>query len=132
MRRFFLAALSVLIVEGCVLREFVIESEPSGAEVYLDGARIGKTPLKRSFEHYGTHRVVLRMPKETGYLARVGKVHLKVPWWQFFPLDFITEILLPFKITDRHTFFFRLEKVGEIPADLKKKAEKWKKDGSSE
>ena len=129
MRRLLLVVLGFLLLEGCVLREFTIESEPSGAEVYLDGVRIGKTPLKRSFEHYGTHRVVLRMPKGTGYLACVGKVRLKVPWWQIFPLDFITEVLLPFKITDRQTFFFRLEKVGQIPDELKKKAEEMRKSG---
>ncbi|MCX7703158.1 MAG: PEGA domain-containing protein, partial [Planctomycetota bacterium] len=67
MNRLPIVALFLLpLLGGCVLREFLIQSEPAGAEVFLDGRYIGKTPLKQSFDFYGTHRVVLR---KNGYIA---------------------------------------------------------------
>lgn len=126
MHRLTVATAILFVLNGCVIREFTIKSEPSGAEVYIDGRRVGKTPLRRSFEHYGTRRIVLYMPQKAGYLAYVGRIHLKIPWWQCFPLDFITDVLVPFKITDRKEFFFKLKKIEEIPEDLSERAEKFK------
>jgi hypothetical protein len=60
----------------------VITSEPSGAEVWLDGQRIGATPLLSLVLPAGTHQVVLRkygykeyrapLPVTAGRLAQVA------------------------------------------------------------
>ncbi|TBH20773.1 PEGA domain-containing protein [Thermus thermamylovorans] len=48
----------------------LLESIPSGAEVYLDGALRGRTPLRLSLEE-GTYRVELRAPGHEPYGAAV-------------------------------------------------------------
>ena len=39
---------------GCVEREMLIETEPSDAMVYLDGEKMGPSPVSVNFVHYGT------------------------------------------------------------------------------
>ena len=60
---FFGGALAVALIaagmSGCVDRRFVIDSDPPGAQVYLDGAPLGKTPLPSCEASLGRH--VVRM-----------------------------------------------------------------------
>jgi len=129
MMRFLLLSLICLAVGGgCVLREFTIRSEPSGAEIFIDGKQLNKTPFTQRFDFYGTHRVVLRYK---GYLTYEGEIRLKIPWWQYFPFDLFTEIL-PFEIKDSQDFSFTLKKAEEIPQDLKKKAEEMNREWRSD
>ena len=110
MKRFFavfLILFTVLPVSGCVRRIVTIESEPPGAEVYFDRTLVGRTPCSHRFLYYGTHR--LELVKE-GYANLHSKLKLKGPVYEYFPLSFFSEVLIPWQITDRHNFAFKLEK----------------------
>ncbi|MBL8859664.1 MAG: PEGA domain-containing protein [Planctomycetes bacterium] len=85
---------------GCAAqRELTIDSTPPGALVRLDDMVVGVTPFKTSFEAYGTRRVTLYLE---GYRSQSRLVEIKPPWYAHFPLDVISEVLLPFGWRDRH------------------------------
>lgn len=103
------ALLLPFLLGGCVERWLSIRSEPPGAEVYLDGVPAGQTPLRVAFEYYGDREVTLRMEKyET--LRKVEGIH--APWWQIFPFDFVTDVLLPFSLTDERELSYTLTPMG--------------------
>ncbi len=107
---------------GCVVRELNIRSDPPGATVYINGREEGKTPFKKNFDFYGSRELTLRMD---GYLAKTEIVTPAVPWYEFFPIDLVSELLLPFYIHDRHEYSFTLEPLLERPPkDLLKRAQK--------
>ncbi|MHC5079610.1 MAG: PEGA domain-containing protein, partial [Planctomycetota bacterium] len=56
---FFLLSLGVL-VPGCVERTIEVRSDPPGAEVYLDRAFRGRTPVRLPFHHYGVREITVR------------------------------------------------------------------------
>jgi hypothetical protein len=104
-------AILSLLATGCVVREMFIRSEPPGARVFIDTEEKGVTPCSVGFTFYGKREVVLR---KEGYLSAKSVVSTPVPWYEYFPLDFVCEILIPIPIKDRHVFDFKLEK---IPAE---------------
>ncbi len=96
--------LLALATPGCVERILVVRTEPSGADVYINGEMAGTTPLEHEFDFYLPMDIELRKydVHEGGYRA----VHLvkdpKIPWHQHFPLDLVTEFLVPWPIRDVH------------------------------
>ena len=86
------------LLTGCrgdrILR---IESVPSGATVRLDDRVIGRTPLEIDFKDYGQRRLALY--KET-YRTYSEPLILKAPWWARFPVDLLTEVVLPLRLHD--------------------------------
>jgi hypothetical protein len=84
---------------GCVERRLFIRSDPPGARVTLDGEPRGETPLAIPFTYYGTREVVLRAP---GRRVVRREVALTPPWYQWTPLDLVSELLLPVTIEDVH------------------------------
>ena len=92
----FLALASLLA--GCrgdrILR---IESVPSGATVRLDDQVIGRTPLEIDFEHYGQRRLALY---KATYRTYSEPLILRAPWWARFPIDLVTEVILPLGLDD--------------------------------
>jgi len=99
-------ALAASGANGCVERTLQIRSNPSKARVFLDEKEIGETPLTLRFHFYRTSQI--RLVKD-GYLTHRGDVALSAPWYEWFPLDFFSEILLPFTIHDRHQYVAALE-----------------------
>ena len=100
-----LPAAALLVLTGCVDRVMTIRSEPPGAEVFLDGEPIGRIPMDGGgldipYVWYGTREIVLT---QRGYLSHSRKIELNAPWWQVFPFDFITDVLLPVRLRDRTT-----------------------------
>ena len=94
-----LACLPLLV--GCrTERHLTVTSIPSGAFVRLDEALIGTTPLEHEFVHFGRRRLTLYYP---GYRTWSEPIHLKAPWRARFPLDVLTEVLLPFGFRYHHT-----------------------------
>ncbi len=104
------AAALVLASAGCVERTIEVRSDPSGARVYLDRAFRGRTPLSIPFHHYGSRHVAVELE---GYRPQAEARALWPPWYEIFPLDFLSECLLPFTLYDRRMFAFRLKKKGE-------------------
>jgi hypothetical protein len=120
-------ALSAPLSSGCVERALVVRSDPPGATVFVDGREIGTTPARLPFEHYGTREVMVRMERrDPGAdhipLAPVTQmVELGAPWYQWFPVDFVSEFLWPGTIVDE-----RVVEVALVPhtqAELRERFE---------
>jgi hypothetical protein len=92
---------------GCaVQRELVVTSDPPGAIVRLDETIVGTTPYRNTFQDYGSRRLTLY---RSGYRTTSEVVKISPPWYAYFPLDFISEVLIPVGWRDTHEFSFRLE-----------------------
>ena len=102
-----LTILLALVLYGCrTERSLTITSDPPGAEVRLDDQAVGVTPVRVTFEHYGTRRVSLH---KTGYRTQSDPIHLRAPWYFRFPIDIVTEFLLPFGWKDRRVYHVDLQ-----------------------
>lgn len=100
------APVALLLLCGCVERTIYVRSDPPGAVVYLDDQRVGVTPCEIPYVWYGKREIVLELQK---YRMVREIVTLNPPWWQYFPLDFITDVLVPFTIRDRTELSYVLE-----------------------
>lgn len=89
--------LTLLAVGGCVQRRMTIRSNPPGALVYVDDYQIGTTPVSTDFIYYGTRKI--RLVKD-GYETLTVRQPFPLPWYQVFPLDFVTENIWPGEIRD--------------------------------
>jgi len=106
---------------GCVERRVYLISEPPGADVYIDGELIGRTrpgdhpdgPLAQNFVFYGSREFTFRKP---GFETVNVQQRLETPWYEYPPLDFICEVLLPFPLVDEHFVEVKLE--AARPADV--------------
>ena len=96
---------------GCVHRRMTIESNPGGALVLLDGKEVGYTPVSVDFTYYGTREVTLI---KDGYETRTFPARLQTPWYQHIPLDFFSDNLNPFPVTDRKRFRYQLTPRNEM------------------
>jgi hypothetical protein len=114
-------ALVVSASAGCVERTLIIESNPSGAQVRLNGQRVGKTPLRVPFRHYGIYDVEVR---HDGFEPIREAASVLAPWWARFPLGIFSELLWPGRIQDVHFLKYDL-KAPAMPdrAKLLKRAE---------
>ena len=100
-RRLACFGLLLILVLGlgcdCIDRRFVFESDPPGSIVYVNGNLIGPSPGDMPFTYYGTYRFVYQ---RDGYETLTVDEKINPPWYEFFPLEFITENLLPFTVRD--------------------------------
>lgn len=101
-----LLLLSVLPLAACVERKMTIRSIPPGAELYLDGTRIGPTPVVLPFTEYGVREIVLRKP---GYHVTRRNVEMEEPFFQQFPVDFYYEVLTKDLYQDFREYQFVLD-----------------------
>lgn len=106
-----LLALATLAVGCAPERTLVIRSIPAGATVRLDDQKIGVTPLRHPFYHYGTRQVVLY---KEGCHTHSERIELVPPWYARFPLDFVSEVLLPFGWHDTRRLEVQLEHGEEL------------------
>ena len=83
-----------------------IRTTPPGAMVYIDDYPIGTTPISHDFTYYGTRKI--RLVKD-GYETKTILQPVPPPWYEYVPLDFISENLVPGQIRDHHTFDYQLE-----------------------
>lgn len=107
-------ALLVLLVgsaTGCARRTLTINSEPSGALVYLNGEEVGRTPMKYDFTFYGDYDVVLR---REGYQTLKTHRDLKTPINMVPPLDLFSEL---FGVKDRREWTFSMAPLDPTLAD---------------
>jgi len=108
------AVVAALAAAACqVQRELQITSQPSGAEVRVDGEAVGRTPVQVPYLHYGTRRVTFYLD---GYLTQSQVVEIQPRWFNVFPLDLITEVLAPVGWSDLRAIHAELEHgSGAIP-----------------
>ncbi|MFN9720631.1 MAG: PEGA domain-containing protein [Planctomycetota bacterium] len=107
-------------VTGCVHRRVTINSVPAGALVKVDGKDIGYTPASFDFTWYGTREVKLL---KDGYETHTEHIQIDSPWYQKFPLDFISDNFLGRHITDHRRFNFQLQpKRQDLSSDVMNRA----------
>ncbi len=98
------------------MRTLEITSDPPGAEVRLDDSKVGLTPVSIPFEHYGIRRVTLY---KEGFRTHSEQIELGPRWYSRFPLDLVTEVLIPLGIDDRrrhHIDLVQGEEVMSLPS----------------
>jgi hypothetical protein len=102
--RLLLLVAPLLLAGGCVgvRRQLIVNSQPPGALVYLNGDEIGRTPVTYDFTYYGT--MDLRLRKD-GYETLEATPKVWAPWWQVPPIDLIAEA---FSATDKHALSYEL------------------------
>ena len=108
-----LSGILILVTPGCVERELVVESNPDGALVYMNDQEIGRTPIRRDFQWYGTYDVVVR---KDGYETLRTRTPVIAPPWLWMPFDLICQIL-PFRITDTQRVKYELKPASEAATD---------------
>ena len=101
-----LLLLAICSLSGCVSRRMTIRSDPPGALVELDGQRLGYTPLSVDFTYYATREIIL---SKVGYEPLTIQQPVPAPWYQHFPIDFVTDNFLLTQVTNRHDFTYRLQ-----------------------
>ncbi|QDT98780.1 PEGA domain-containing protein [Gimesia aquarii] len=99
---------------GCVHRRMTIRSIPSGALVKVDGEEIGYTPTSVDFTYYSTSEITLT---KDGYETQTIMQKVQTPWYQVFPLDAVSDNLLPFEVTNRHEFTYQLQPKVVVPTE---------------
>jgi len=106
---------------GCVQRRMTVRTNPPGALLYVDDYEIGTTPVSISFTHYGTRK--FRLVKD-GYETLTEMRTILPPWYEFPPMDFISENFVPGQIRDQRTLDFQLKRQMEVPTEqLRSRAE---------
>jgi hypothetical protein len=109
-------ALASALLTGCVERRFVITSDPPGAIVYNEhGEPLGATPTDREFTYYGKYKHTL---VRDGCQTVIAEEHVKAPWYERFPLDFFSEVLLPFHLRDVRRLHYVLPPREVRPAEV--------------
>jgi hypothetical protein len=99
-------AVAAGLLSGCVERRYVVLSDPPGAVVLRNDQPIGATPADDHFLFYGDYHFTLI---KEGYETLQVTQHIPAPWYEYFPLEFISENLVPWTILDRREFKFTLE-----------------------
>ena len=80
----------------------------------LDGQEVGYTPAGIPFTYYGTRRLTLVKP---GFETHTELVTIPPPWYQVFPVDFVSDNFLPGHVADRHDIYRQLSPQTVVPLD---------------
>jgi hypothetical protein len=107
-----LLVILVLSATGCVRRRLNVRTNPPGALVYVDNQQIGTTPCSVDFTYYGTREIRLVKP---GYETLTVNQPIPTPWYEYIPLDFVSENLVPSKIRDNRTVTYDLAPQAIVP-----------------
>lgn len=111
-------------LSGCVERQITIKSDPDNASLLINGVPVGKTPYTYKFVHYGVSDIMI---KKDGYYSFRKDLEISAPFYQYFPLDLIFEVL-PFTIHDNNDFIFELEALSDTdPRNILERANEVKK-----
>ena len=105
-------AMTGMLLTGCVKRTLLIESDPPGAKVWINETPAGITPVKYEFITHGRYK--LRLEK-SGFREVIAREMVRAPVYEWIPLDFIFEILVPIHLEDKHLFRYTL--IAESPAE---------------
>ncbi|MCA9103250.1 MAG: PEGA domain-containing protein [Planctomycetales bacterium] len=108
------ALVALTATSGCVHRRLTIRTNPPGAAVYVDDFPIGTSPVSTSFIYYGTRKI--RLVKD-GYETLTVEQKISPPWYQYFPLDFVSENVVPTEIRDERVLDFNLAPQMVVPTD---------------
>ena len=107
-----LLALITLAQTGCVSRRLMVQSNPPGAMVLVEGKEVGYTPTGIDFTYYGTRELTLI---KDGYETKTQLVPVRAPWYQWPVIDFFSDNFLLGRVTDRHSVQLELEPRRMVP-----------------
>jgi hypothetical protein len=111
-------------VTGCVERKLTINTNPPGAQVFLNDEEIGVSPVTASFNWYGDYNITIR---KQGCETLQTHRKLEAPCYDLFPFDFVTQVIYPGRIVDSYEWSFDLKPQAEISRqELIKAAERIK------
>jgi hypothetical protein len=111
---FVAAVLSAGLAAGCVERRYVVTSDPPGAFVLRNNQPIGAAPADDHFVYYGKYHFTLI---KDGYTTLQVDQDIDTPWYQYAPLDFISENLIPWWIRDVRRYQYHLEPLQSVNTD---------------
>src|SRR5438552_5752348 len=109
MKRFtwLLTTLSIAgALTGCVERRYVVYTDPPGALVLRNGQALGASPVDDHFIYYGKYHFTI---VKEGYETLQVDQEIRSPWYEYPPIDFFSETLLPYNVLDRREFHYKLE-----------------------
>ncbi len=109
---------------GCVTRSINIKTTPSNASVYIDDKYVGESPVSVPFTFYGSRKILIEKLNDDGKLLLKRKIiyeDIKAPFYEMFPIDFFSEMVLPLKLEDNHHFDYELEPLVEVSIEERKK-----------
>lgn len=99
-------ALAAALAPACAAKRVLrITSVPPGAEVRVDHQLVGTSPLDFDFKAYGTRRISLF---HEGYATSTTILPIRPPWYARFPIDILTEVVLPIGWRDRRRLHVQL------------------------
>ena len=114
---------------GCVERTITVRTNPPGALVTVNGVEKGRSPVTFPFTWYGDYRLRLDLPE---YQTRQSNRKVDAPIYQWPVLDFVCEILLPFKFHDHHEWSATLAPRQDVPPEqLIDQAEEFRRHGQT-
>jgi hypothetical protein len=128
--RLLLAAGVLSLVGGCVERRFVIESDPPGALLYVNGVPIGPTPVDVPYIYFGKYDFTL---VKDGYETQHIVERAPGPWYAYPPIDFVAENIYPFRISDVIRKSYTMQPVPQPSStELLQKADELRQRGKAE
>lgn len=109
-----LVVLLLLGMTGCVERRFLVTTDPPGTIVQVNGKTIGAAPIDVPFTYYGNYRLTLI---RDGYQTMVVDQPINTPWYEYYPLDFVSENLIPWTVRDIRRFQYKMEPLQVVPPE---------------
>ncbi len=100
------SAVCAALLTGCVERRYVVYTDPPGATVFHNGDFIGVSPADDHYVYYGKHHFTI---VKDGYETLQVDQEITTPWYEFFPLDFVSENINPWPIEDAREFRYALQ-----------------------
>jgi hypothetical protein len=94
------------LLTGCVEQRYIVTTDPPGAVVFRNGQPLVKSPADDHFVYYGKYHFTLILD---GYETLQVDQEITTPWYEFFPLDFFSENVIPWKLRDVRRFHYKLE-----------------------
>src|SRR5205814_1538252 len=110
-RRAVIGLVVALLTGGCVERRFVIESDPPGALVLMNGQPLGTTPVDGYFTYYGNYRFTLI---KDGYETAHVDQTIASTWYEYPGVDFVSENVYPGKLEDVRRYRYCLQPLGQV------------------
>lgn len=136
-----IAVLVAVCCCGCIERRLTIRSDPPGALVTMSGGKLGTpadehelgvTPVSVSYVHNGSRRITLVDPQGE-YETLTVYERLRPRWYEVFPIEFVTENLVPFRIRDHRVLHYPMQRRSITATDpLLRRAEGLRSQAGSE
>ena len=109
-----LTLLCTTLACGCVERTYTVLTNPPGAMLLENGHEVGPTPAIQGFRYFGKYRFTVFAP---GYQTKVVDQPIRAPWYEYFPIDFVVENLLPWTIRIHREFRIDLDPLEVVPPE---------------